>query len=59
MPDFEIRYFHAYGSLAIVHVTAAPTRAEAEQNAKSNQENYSHFEVHEMKGAMPRASALL
>lgn len=51
MPDFEIRYFHADGSLALIHVTAHETRAEAENLARLNQDSHHRFEVIEMGGS--------
>ena len=51
MPDFEIRYFNADGSLAIVHVTSHDTMEEAELHAKRNQKDYAHFEVQRVGGA--------
>ena len=48
MPDFEIRYFHIDGSLAIVHITSLETAAEAKEHAKHHQQDYSHFEVREI-----------
>lgn len=48
MPDFEIRYFHIDGSLAIVHITSRDTAVEAEEHAKHHQQDYAHFEVREI-----------
>ena len=48
MPDFEIRYFHADGTLAIVHITVCDSAAEAEEHARQHQQNYSRFEVFEI-----------
>jgi len=50
MPDFEIRYFHADGSLAIVHVTVQANHIEAEERAKLNLDDYAHFEVRQIGG---------
>ena len=36
MTDFEIRYFHADGTLALVFITAQTTALEAEEQARSN-----------------------
>jgi hypothetical protein len=54
MPDFEIRYFHADGSLAMVRVTSRPTKAEAEACARQDQEHYTHFEVREVGALAPQ-----
>lgn len=48
MPDFEIRYFHADGSLTMVRVTSRLTKADAEACARNNQETHAHFEVREI-----------
>jgi len=49
MTDFEIRYFHADGTLALVHITAQASAAAAEEQAKLNQEDFARFEVRELK----------
>jgi hypothetical protein len=54
MPDFEIRYFHDDGTLAIVHITSLATTIEAEGHAKQHQFDYAKFEVREM-GAPARS----
>lgn len=51
MTDFEIRYFHADGTLAFVFITAQTTASEAEERARLNQEDYARFEVREIKPA--------
>ncbi|MGH6872738.1 MAG: hypothetical protein ACREHE_14650 [Rhizomicrobium sp.] len=51
MPDFEIRYFHADGSLALVHVTAAPTDEDALKHARLHQQHYNRFEVRRADGS--------
>jgi hypothetical protein len=51
VPDFEIRYFHSDGTLGLVHITSHKTRAEAEAQALRNQDEYAHFEVHEIGSA--------
>jgi hypothetical protein len=48
LPDFEIRYFHADGTLAIVHITACDSRADAEERASALQHDYPRFEVFEI-----------
>jgi hypothetical protein len=45
MPDFEIRYFHPDGSLAVVHVTSHGSHAEAVEHARRNQHPHDKFEV--------------
>ncbi len=51
MTDFEIRYFHADGTLAFVYITAQSTTSEAEEQARLNQDDFAHFEVREIKPA--------
>lgn len=51
MPDFEIRYFHPDGTLAVVHLTSHETRDAAEHHAKAHQHPHDRFEIHEIKGA--------
>jgi hypothetical protein len=52
MPDFEIRYFHADGALALVHVTSHETHAEAVEHAARVQGDYPRFEVQEIRVAV-------
>jgi hypothetical protein len=49
MTDFEIRYFHADGSLALVHITSVASETDAEDQAKLNQKDFARFEVRETK----------
>jgi hypothetical protein len=53
VPDFEIRYFHFDGTLALVHVTSHETHSEAETHARLNQHPHDRFEVQEVKGRRP------
>jgi len=46
MPDFEIRYFNADGTLAFVIVTSQPSEAHAEEHAARNNGNHARFEIH-------------
>jgi hypothetical protein len=48
MPDFEIRYFHADGTLAVIRVTSHDTREEAEAHARLHRQHHANFEVHEI-----------
>jgi hypothetical protein len=50
MPDFEIRYFLADDSLALVRVNSFASDAEAEAYARANQEHYVRFEVRRFDG---------
>ncbi len=51
MTDFEIRYFHADGTLALVVITAQSTESEAEEQARLKQDAFAHFEVREIRPA--------
>jgi hypothetical protein len=46
MPDFEIRYFHADGKLAVIVITTQPNEAVALQQAAKNLGTHTRFEVH-------------
>ncbi|HWA92101.1 MAG TPA: hypothetical protein VG889_18830 [Rhizomicrobium sp.] len=48
MADFEIRYFHADGSLAVVHVTSHATLAEAQAHARRHRHPHDRFEIREL-----------
>jgi hypothetical protein len=52
VPDFEIRYFHADGSLGLIRITHCPSLAEAEEYARSHLCTHARFEVRESKGAL-------
>jgi hypothetical protein len=47
VPDFEIRYFHADGTLAIIRMTSHPTHDDAVEDARRNQSSHHRFEVHQ------------
>jgi len=51
LADFEIRYFRADGTLAIVHITACDSHDEAEECARTHQCDYSRFEISEITPA--------
>lgn len=50
MPDFEIRYFHADGKLALVHVTAHPSIEDARAHAQANLGEHARFELRDGAG---------
>jgi hypothetical protein len=54
VPDFEIRYFHADGTLAVVHVTSHPTFTDAEEHARRHRHPHDRFEVREAGPAQHR-----
>jgi hypothetical protein len=45
MPDFEIRYYHADGKLAFVHMCAYRTINEARNFAQKNIGEHARFEI--------------
>jgi hypothetical protein len=45
MPDYEVRYFHADGTLAIVHMVAHASEDEAHEHARRNQKDHARFEI--------------
>jgi hypothetical protein len=51
MPDFEIRYYHADGKLALVHMCIQETLEDAEKLARLNLKDYARFEVHNGDGS--------
>jgi hypothetical protein len=51
MPDFEIRYYHADGKLALVHMCTYSTADEAEEFARENVGEYVRFEIVDRKAA--------
>ena len=55
MPDFEIRYFHTDGTLAVIRMTTHGTREEAEAHARHHQQSHARFEVHEANLAARRS----
>jgi len=54
VPDFEIRYFQADGTLGIVRITTHNTLARAEEHAREHRGSYARYEVQEIKGTAPR-----
>jgi hypothetical protein len=54
VPDFEIRYFDADGTLGVIRVTMHNTLARAEEHARAHQGSYARFEVREVKGSTSR-----
>ncbi len=55
MPDFEIRYFNADGTLSVIQMTSHGTREDAEAHAKHHQQHHARFEVREMNAAARRS----
>ena len=45
MPDFEIRYYHADGKLALVHMCIQMSLEDAQEFARVNQKDFARFEV--------------
>ncbi len=45
MPDFEIRYFNADGSLALIRLSTHASANEAHDHAQLHLQDFAHFEV--------------
>jgi hypothetical protein len=45
MPDYEIRYYRADGSLALVQITVQQSERHAREYAQRNQQNHARFEL--------------
>jgi len=45
LPDYEIRLFHADGSLDVVHISHHDTEAESLQHARQLMDGHARFEV--------------
>lgn len=56
MPDFEIRYFLADDSLALVRINSFASDAEAEAYARANMEHYVRYEVRRFDGFPPESA---
>jgi hypothetical protein len=54
MPDFEIRFYHADGKLALVHMCACATVDEARIFAEKNIGEHAQFEIVD-RAAQPAA----
>jgi hypothetical protein len=48
LPDFEIRYFNADGTLAVVYVAHCASIEEADEHARLYQQNFARFEIVEV-----------
>jgi hypothetical protein len=46
MPDYEIRFFHVDGSLAVVHVSHHESDDEAHSHARRLQDDHARYELH-------------
>lgn len=51
MPDFEIRYYHADGKLALVHMCIQKTVQDAHDFAQINLKDHARFEVRSGDGS--------
>jgi hypothetical protein len=52
MPDYEIRYFHAEGSLALVRMCHHDSEEEAREDARLHQQDYASFELRAGDGSL-------
>lgn len=48
MPNYEIRYFNADGSLALIHMTTQPTQEDADAHARENQGTHARYEIRQI-----------
>jgi len=51
MPDFEIRYYHADGKLALVHMCIQKALKDAYEFARANLKDHARFEVRDGDGS--------
>jgi len=56
MPDFEIRYFHANGRLAVIYVSNHACSREAEDYARRNLQDHARFEIRAGDGSILQAA---
>jgi hypothetical protein len=56
MPDYEIRYFHADGTLAVIHMSIHNSAQEAAKYARLNLKDHARFEVRAGEGSMLEAA---
>jgi hypothetical protein len=45
MPDYEIRFFHADGALAVVHISTHETDDDAHAHARRIQAEHARYEL--------------
>jgi hypothetical protein len=45
MPDYEIRYFRADGTLALVQITVQSSEQQAREHARRHQGDYARYEL--------------
>ncbi|MEI9995498.1 MAG: hypothetical protein WDM91_12955 [Rhizomicrobium sp.] len=46
MPDYEIRFFHDDGTLAVVHVSYHESDEEAHNHARRMKSDHARYELH-------------
>jgi hypothetical protein len=54
MPDYEIRYFRADGTLALIQITVQPSEQHARDYAQRNQDDHARFELRLSNGPQTR-----
>ncbi len=54
MPDYEIRYFHADGSLALIQITVQPSERHAHEHARHHQGDHARFDMRALHGTRDR-----
>ena len=55
MPDFEIRYYRADGSLALIQITVQPSERHAREHAQRNQGDHARFDMRMLHGTRDRS----
>ncbi len=50
MPDYEIRYFRANGSLALIQITVQPNERYAREAALRHQGEHARFDLRALHG---------
>jgi hypothetical protein len=55
MPDYEIRYYRADGTLALIQITVQPNERHAHEHALRHQGDHARFDLRSLHGASSRS----
>lgn len=55
MPDYEIRYFRADGTLALIQITVQPSERHAHEHALRHQGEHARFDMRTLRGTRDRS----
>jgi hypothetical protein len=55
MPDYEIRYYRADGTLALIQITVQPSERHAREHAQRHQGDHAHFDLRTLRGIRDRS----